>query len=274
MARHIKNITLATLALCLLLVGCRPWKALQSHEETTGTMAYIASLPAVTPDTTALQHITGNATFGIYTDGNEITLKGKLRIKRGEGIQLSITPFGLVEAACIEFLPDKVRLINKMTKSYTELPYSLAGAIGLGGINYGIVEALLLNYTFLPDGRPAYKGLKGMKIEELESQYILITKGKDAMQYSFAIDKESGNLVSCSGTGKTGESIKCDYSGFADIGDISFPGGISIGFTGDTTMKLDLKLNKTNNKPFNFSSRSTNSSYRKQGIVDFINSIK
>ena len=274
MARHIKKITFAILALTMLLAGCTSRKPLQSREVPIEAMAYIASLPAVTPDTATLQHITGNATLTIDINGSNMSLKGKLRIKRGEGIQVSITPLGLVEAACIEFLPDKVRFINKMTKSYTEVPYSLAGAIGLGGINYGVLEALLLNHTFLPDGSPACKGLKRMKVENQGNHYILSTKGKSDMHYSFTIDKESGNLVSCNGESRTGESIKCDYSGFDNIGNISFPSNINLGFKGEETIELGFGLSKINNKPFNFSSRSINSSYRKQSISDFINSIK
>ena len=273
MARHIKKITFAILALTMLLAGCTSRKQLQSQEVPVEAMAYIASLPAVKPDT-AVQHITGNAALSIDINGSSMILKGKLRIKRGEGIQVSITPLGLVEAACIEFLPDKVRFINKMTKSYTEAPYSLAGAIGLGGINYGILEALLLNQAFLPDGSPACNGLKRMKIEDKGNHYILSTKGKGDIHYCFTIDKASGNLISCNGKSRTGESIKCDYSGFADIGNVSYPNNISIGFKGEETIGLGFGLSKINNKPFNFSSRSINSSYRKQSISDFINSIK
>jgi hypothetical protein len=97
----------------------------------------IAGYQAITPDTASLQHISGNAALSLRVNGSDINLKGKLRIKRNEGIQITITPLGLIEAASIEFLPQKVRLINKLTKKYTEVPYSEASAIGLAGINSG-----------------------------------------------------------------------------------------------------------------------------------------
>ena len=274
MARHIKGITYAILALALLLTGCKSRKTLQGLDDSSIYTASIANLAAITPDTATMQHISANTTMNLSINGSSVSIKGKLRIKRGEGVQVSITPLGIVEAACIEFLPQKIQFINKLLKTYVELPYSEAKAIGLSGINYNVLEAIFLNYAFLPDGRPACNGLDEMKIEELDSSYRLTTERVGAMQYSFLVDKASGSLVSCSGESISGESVGCDYSSFAPIGIAEFPNRLSISFNGDEAIKLELGLSKTNNKEFNFSSRNINSSYKKQNIGDFIKSIK
>ena len=277
MVQNIKKTALALMAFTLLITGCTTTKeVVQIQEEEVVVVDYaalVAGLPAVAPDTTTLQYLSGNANLNLTVDGSDISLKGKLRIKRGEGVQISITPLGLVEAACIEFLPQKIKFINKLTKKYTEVPYSEATAIGLGGINYKAIEAIFLNYAFLPDGRPACNGLKEFDIKENGDSYQLTTKGNTAMQYSFLIDKNCGSLVTLNGNSSTGESIKCSYSKFAKLDNVSFPNDISINFNGDAKIKLDFGLSKTSNKSFSFSSRST-SSYRKQSIGDFIKSIK
>lgn len=275
MVQNFKKTAFAVMALTLLLAGCTTTKEVVqiTEQEVVDNTALVAGLPAVAPDTTALKYLAGNATLNLNVNGSNISLKGKLRIKRGEGVQISITPLGLVEAACIEFLPQKINFINKLTKKYTEVPYSEASAIGLGGINYRVIEAIFLNYAFLPDGRPAGKALREFDIKDNADGYRLATKGSSAMQYSFLIDKNSGNLVTLSGNSSTGESIKCDYSKFSRLGNVSFPNDICINFKGDATIKLDFGLSKTSNKTFSFSSRST-SSYRKQSIGDFIKSIK
>ena len=118
MAKNIRKSMLALLALALLLAGCKSKMAIQSQEETTiDESIVIAGMQAVTPDTVALQHLSGNANINIKVSGSNISLKGKLRVKRGEGVQISITPLGLIEAACIEFLPQEIRFINKLTKT-------------------------------------------------------------------------------------------------------------------------------------------------------------
>ena len=276
MVQNINRTAVAILALTLLLVGCRTTQEVvqPKEEKSVDLTALIAGYQAITPDTTSLQYLSGNAALSLRVNGSDISLKGKLRIKRGEGVQITITPLGLIEAASIEFLPQKVRLINKLTKKYTEGPYSEASAIGLAGINYNVLEAIFLDYAFLPDGRLAYKGLKEFAVEDKGAQYLVTTKGNTAIRYSFLIDKNSGNLVSMNGNSSTGESIKCDYADFASLGNVSYPNDICINFKGDAAIKLGFDLSKTSNKSFSFSSRNINSSYRKQSIDDFIKSLK
>ncbi len=276
MVQNINRTAVAILALTLLFVGCRTTQEVvqPKEEKSVDLTALIAGYQAITPDTTSLQYLSGNAALSLRVNGSDISLKGKLRIKRGEGVQITITPLGLIEAASIEFLPQKVRLINKLTKKYTEIPYSEASAIGLAGINYNVLEAIFLDYAFLPDGRLAYKGLKEFAVEDKGAQYLVTTKGNTAIHYSFLIDKNSGNLVSMNGNSSTGESIKCDYADFASLGNVSYPNDICINFKGDAAIKLGIDLSKTNNKSFSFSSRNINSSYRKQSIDDFIKSLK
>lgn len=274
MVQNIKKGIFALLALALLLAGCKSKVAMQSREETPDISSIIAVLPAVTPDTVALQHLSGNANIRLNVSGSNISLKGKLRVKRGEGVQISITPLGLIEAACIEFLPNSIRFINKLSKTYTEVPYSEAKAIGLSGINYRVIEGIFLDYAFLPDGRIACQGVKELVAQDKGDSYHLATKGNTAMQYNFTVDKESGMLVSCNGYSSSGESIKCDYSDFGKIGNVLFPNDISINFKGDAVIKLDFGLSKASNKPFSLSTRNINSSYRKQSVGDFIKSIK
>lgn len=274
MERHIKRTLFAILALTLLFAGCTSKKKIQSQEKMVAETVSITNLQAITPDTVALQYLSSNASISLNVDGKDFGIKGKLRIKRGEGVQITITPLGLVEAASIEFLPEKIRFINKLFKTYTEVPYSEAKAIGLSGINYKVLEAIFLNHAFLPDGRPACNGLKEFEIEDKGNNVLLSTKQKTAIQYSFLVDKSNGHLVSCNGYSSTGESIKCDYSDFANLGNVTFPNDICINFKGDATIRIDFELNRPSNGSFSFSSRSINNTYREQSIGDFIKAIK
>lgn len=271
--RNIKDCLFALLALTVLLAGCKSKRALQGDDGKVDDSIAIAHLAAITPDTIALQHLSGNANIRLSLNGSDISFKGKLRVKRGEGVQISITPLGLMEAACIDFMPQDIKFINKLSKTYTEVPYNEAKVIGLSGINYRVLEAIFLDYAFLPDGRLACQGVDELAVEEKGDNYHITTKGNTAMQYGFIVDKESGTLVSCSGHSSTGESIRCDYSHFAGIDSTQFPNNISISFNGDAAIRLDFELNKTSNKAFNLTTRNIDK-YSKQSIGDFIKSIK
>lgn len=259
----------------MLIVGCSTTKITRSalQKEFIGSVA-VADLPALKPDTLAMQHLTSNIRLELGINGDKTDIKGKLRIKRGEGIQISITPLGLMEAACIEFLPDRIRLINKLFKTYTDVPYSEAKAIGLAGINYNVLESIFLNRVFLTDGRPAYLDISSFKLNNIGNGVMLTTGSGEAMLYSFLLDKGNGNLISSSGISSTGESIRCDYSGFKKSGNVLFPNSMCITFKGDIALSLGFEHSKLSEKAFKFSTRNINSSYRKQSVGDFIKSIK
>lgn len=271
---------MTVLTALVLLTSCVSNKNMQvsqqeKKEEKDNGIAAIAELPAITPDVSRLHYLSSNIKLTLTVNGDKVSLKGKLRIQKDGGIQISITPLGLVEVACIEFLPDKVRLINKLFKSYTEVPYSEAKAIGLSGINYGVLESIFLDRMFQANGQPAYLGLKEFTITgENANSYTIATGKGHAMQYAFIIEKTGGNMTQCSGNSNTGESIKCDYSNFKEMSGILFPNRMCISFKGDIALSLDFEHSKLSEKAFQFSSRNINSSYSKQSVGDFINSIK
>ena len=89
MERHIKISAYIVLALTLLLTGCASKKKIQSGEEAVIGTVSIATLQAVMPDTVSLQNLSANANIKVAVNGNDISIKGKLRIKRGEGKGLS-----------------------------------------------------------------------------------------------------------------------------------------------------------------------------------------
>lgn len=277
---NIKKTILPLLAVILLLASCVSKKNIQDTQkeekkEKDNGIAAIAGLPAITPDASRMNYLSSNIKLALNVNGDKVSLKGKLRIQKDGGIQISITPLGLVEVACIEFLPDKVRLINKLFKSYTEVPYSEASAIGLSGINYGVLESIFLDRVFQPNGQPAYLGLKEFTMTgDTGNSYTIATRKNNAIQYGFTIDKTGGYMTQCCGNSSTGENIKCEYSNFKNMNGVMYPNRMCISFKGDIALSLDFEHSKLSEKEFQFSSRNINTSYSKQSVGDFINSIK
>lgn len=277
MAQNIKKTALPLLIFALLLASCASNKKIQPSrlevEEYDYSIADIASLPAITPDTTRLKYLSSNIKLTLRAEDEKVSLKGKLRIQKDSGIQISIAPLGVAEMVCIEFLPSKVRFINKLEKTYTEVPYTETAIIGLSGINYAVLESIFLNRVFLANGEPAYMGIEDFTQENSQSRYNLAI-GKDTpMQYRFTIDKANGYMTSCNGCSRTGENIICDYSEFKDFNGIMFPNMMCISFKGEITLSLDFEHSKLSEKEFKFSPRKLNSSYSKQTIEDFLYSI-
>lgn len=120
-------------------------------------MSSCASQRALTGD---VQGISAKIDAHIKAFNLDENANGNIKMKRGEGIQISLTKFG-IEGVRVIFTPDSVLLINKLSKTYLRTSYSeLDRAMGSEGIfNYRNVEAYFwndnnqnTNYATLPIG--------------------------------------------------------------------------------------------------------------------------
>lgn len=116
-----------------------------------------ASQRALTGD---VQGISAKIDANIKAFNLDESANGNIKMKRGEGIQISLTKFG-IEGVRVTFTPDSVLLVNKLTKTYLRTSYKeLDRAMGGEGLlNYRNVEAyfwndnnLNNNYATLPVG--------------------------------------------------------------------------------------------------------------------------
>lgn len=124
---------------------------------TTLLLSSCASQRALTGD---VQGISAKIDAHIKAFNLDESASGNIKMKRGEGIQISLTKFG-IEGVRVIFTPDSVLLVNKLTKTYLRTGYSeLDRAMGGEGIfNYRNVESYFwndnnfnTNYSTLPVG--------------------------------------------------------------------------------------------------------------------------
>ena len=135
------------LLLSLLLAGCKTRKmAAGAGIADMEMMELVTASPSVVSPRACLS---GNVRLSVSVDSNPFSAKGTIRIKEGNGVQIGMTALGLVEVACLEFLPDNMRLIYKIGKEYTEIPYSDVDFLQSSGISYSLLESVLLNKLFL-----------------------------------------------------------------------------------------------------------------------------
>ena len=213
--------------------------------------------------------------FTADVDGSSVTARGTLRIKNGEGIQVGITALGLVEVACLEFLPDNARLIYKIGKEYADLSYSSVPFLQEAGIDYNMLEAVLMNRLFSPGGGKAALSLDRMRYGEEEGFITAQTSEINGVVYKFFVDGNTGNLVRCEGTHESGGRVVCRYSDFSLLdNDRPFPRTIELTLEGlDTEVALQFVLSRASTAPFDFTPRTISPSYSKSDIMELINSL-
>ena len=264
------NLILLSLLLLMLLVGCSAPKNLVK-DSSAGGMAKLSSLPAFNRE---IECLSGNVRMTAVLNGESVTAKGKLRIKSSEGIQVSATAMGLMEAACFEFLPQVGRFIYKIDKIYAEASYSAVPFLEQTGTDYALVEALLLNAIFSPDGRQVKKALKSMRYAD-EGDFVTFTTPESyPVVYKFFIEKCSGNLVRCEGSYGSVGSVVCVYNDFVVLDGVSFPALIELQFDGEgTTALLTFKMSNLKNNGFDFSPRRISDAYTRVSIEGVIDSV-
>ena len=256
----------------LLLVGCSAPGRLAKGTPIEGTaVAALSSLPSLNRN---MECFSANVRMTATVNGESAKAKGKLRLKQGEGTQISATAMGLMEAACFEFLPHAVRFIYKIDKIYAEEPYSGVLFLQQTGTGYDILEALLLNALFSPDGTPVLEALSGMTSVESGNYITIITGKRSPNVYKFTIEKHSGNLVRCEGKYANGGTLVCRYSDFVAFDGIPFPSLIELQFNGDDAdASLLLKMSGFKSSEFKFSPRRVTDAYSRVALEAILNSV-
>ena len=259
------------LMLLILFQGCTTMKeTLQAPVLDEATPSALSLLPSMNRSVGCLS---GNVSMTATINGESAKAKGKLRLKSDEGVQVSATAMGLMEAACFEFLPQDVRFIYKMEKIYASSPYSELPFFSNSGTGYKVLESLITNRVFAQGGLPLDKDFTGATIED-NGEYVTLTVPLQGTSYTYHIEKQSGNLVRCEGNYGNEGSFCCLYSDFVPYEGTIFPSRIELSFTGGgTTASLLLELRDIKGKEFDFIPRRIQPAYEKVSLQWVLSSV-
>ena len=260
------------LLLMSVLVGCSAPKGLvKGNGISSSEVAVFSALPSFNRDA---GYLSANVRMTATVNGESASTKGKLRIRRGEGVQVSATAMGLMEAACFEFLPDVVRFIYKIDKIYAESPYCDVSFLQGTGTDYTVLESLLMNAVFSQDGRPLREALPGMSCVDTGGYMTLVTSGRGRSVYSFTFEKNSGNLIRCEGKYADGGLFVCRYSDFVAVDGVPYPSVVELEFDGEgNEASLLFKMSGIKSSEFKFSPRRVSAAYERVSLEGLLDSV-
>ena len=260
------------LLLMSVLVGCSAPKGLvKGNGISSSEVAVFSALPSFNRDA---GYLSANVRMTATVNGESASTKGKLRIRRGEGVQVSATAMGLMEAACFEFLPDVVRFIYKIDKIYAESPYRDVSFLQGTGTDYTVLESLLMNAVFSQDGRPLREALPGMSCVDTGGYMTLVTSGRGRSVYSFTFEKNSGNLIRCEGKYADGGLFVCRYSDFVAVDGVPYPSVVELEFDGEgNEASLLFKMSGIKSSEFKFSPRRVSAAYERVSLEGLLDSV-
>ena len=192
MTKKIKATTLAVIALLTLgLTGCRTTRqaesAALSKKQRTELIAPLAQYPD------EVKTLSTRATIALNCNGLSATVKGRLRMRRDESIQMSITALGLMEIANIEFTPKGAYLIDRVNKRYALFDYS-SGWMSLAGINFTAVQARFWNRLFIPGEKEVWRKTEDFTISKAGSQCRVEPNRQRLLKCKFYTDEDCKKL--------------------------------------------------------------------------------
>lgn len=182
----------AIMLFTLTFTGCRTVQ--QAEAPTTFTrkqqnrmLVPLAQYP------TDVQFVSAKTAITFDYNGLNATVKGRLRMRRDEVVQMSLTALGLMEIAVVEFTPRGAYIIDRVNKRYALLDYS-TGKMNLVGINFNTVQALFWNRLFIPGEKNVWNHTGEFAISEDGIQQLVEPKRQRILKCQFYTDVDCKQL--------------------------------------------------------------------------------
>ena len=242
-SEHISQLAkIALVALPLALASCGSKKNVVTDNNTDGNTAatattktttttapttnkvdntaYLAKITANTPSEKAM---VANIDFNLKSGKKDITVGGKLSMKRDEVVRIQLTPMGLMEVGRMEFTKDSVLIMDRMHKQFLKSSYDQVSFLKNNGIDFNALQALFWNQLFVP-GDPSL-GKAQLARFDVNGSNISLQNGK--MNYLWQTDNNIERILSALATynsnSKGQSQLGWDYSEFKTFGGKPFP---------------------------------------------------
>ena len=256
MSNNSTKITI--LALAMLLAACGSKKNLVKDpggNNPSATTSTVTPGPAsvqgadnatllrnVTNSLPATANLVSSIDFNIKTGKKDISVDGKISMRRDEVIRIQLSPMGLVEVGRMEFTRDSVLIMDRIHKQYLKSSYNQVGFLRDNGIDFYALQALFWNQLFVP----GEKGMdKSVDQFDIKNNVISLTSGK--MKYQWTADNGIQHILTALATyssTKHGTSkLDWTYGDFKNFAGKTFPARHTVGITAGTSSGSSRNIN-------------------------------
>ena len=246
------------LALAMLLAACGSKKNLvkdpgsNNPSATTSTVTpgqtsvqgadNVTILRNVTSSLPASANLVASIDFTIKRGSKDISVDGKISMRRDEVIRIQLSPMGLVEVGRMEFTRDSVLIMDRIHKQYLKSSYDKVGFLRDNGIDFYALQALFWNQLFVPGEKDLNKSVEKFDIKD---NVISLSSGK--MKYQWTADTGFEHLMTALATyssTKHGTSkLDWSYGDFKNFAGKTFPARHTVGITAGTSSGSSKNIN-------------------------------
>ena len=217
-----------------ILASCSTTKSIKKFHSIEG-MTETEFVENVIENAGGWNALTAKISLSLDWEGKgETKVSGTLRIKKGEGVQLSIAPLLGIEVARAEISPNGILVIERMNKRYVEVSFAEVKALAKADLDFHTLQALFLNELFLPGkGDLTARDASSFKVEpEAEGVWLNVKRAK-RFGYHFLTEATEALLKeSYIGLNGTPYGLRWKYDDFRALERTQFPVDMKLAFEG------------------------------------------
>ena len=286
-----KTMMLAAACSLMMLASCGTSKLAQGNTATTGTNKQTETKASTALQTEAVKKLTfvqkvsdnqvyaknivGSMSFNLQAGGKDITVPGKLSMRKDEVIRIQLfIPILGTEVGRLEFTPNYVLIIDRIHKEYIKADYTQVDFLKKQGISFYSLQALFWNQLLLPGVQKLSESdLKKFDANlDATGDNVPVSVKHGSMAYTWTADRGTGRIkaadVSYNSLQHGSSNVHINYADFKNVGVKLFPATQHLTLTTTATkkkqeMKINLELNEVKTDS-NWSTQTEISSKYKQ----------
>ncbi len=248
----------------MLLTACGSSKSVMgtgkgnvtTSEEKTKNNSSVDYLRTITDGAVYSKNIVSPIDFSLNAMGKDISVSGKLQMRRDEVIRITLTPFGIMEAGRLEFTPDYVLIVDRINKQYIKASYSEVSFLKSNGMSFYTLQSLFWNELFTPGKKSlSDSDLSAFKVDMATIATRPVELRNGDLLFRWTTDIAQKNILASDITYRKGtaqeSTMSFKYDNFTTIGSKKFPAHEVLTFNSNATktgkMVLNIKMNKISN---------------------------
>ena len=266
-----------TLVVTVTLSSCRSKKALVKEDKTVAVPSQTAGsqsdknnkeqqrqllqqqfVKKVADNAVYNKCITSKIDFNLKSDKKDISVSGRLQMRRDDviRIQLNVPLLGM-EAGRLEFTKDYVMIVDRIHTEYIKGDYNQIDFLKNNGLDFYALQALFWNQLYMPgSAKIDNAALKNFEVTMNEgTANSMVSLLRDNMNYQWHVDNVLGLIrqvdVTYSSRQHGATKVTCTYDDFKSVGVKQFPSDLVLDMNTSATkkprqMKMSIHLRGVN----------------------------
>ena len=191
-----------------------------------------------------VDNITSKIDFTINTGSKEISVSGKIQMRRDDVIRIQLSvPFLGMEAGRLEFTKDYVMIVDRIHTEYVKGDYNKVDFLKNNGLDFYALQALFWNQLYIPGEQKVTQKLLSAFVVDLKEKQenSTLSLKRDNMSYVWQAENATGLIkqvdVQYNSKQSGSTKLKCTYGDFRSLGVKQYPADITLDMNTSATQK-------------------------------------